>query len=175
MSLNKILHTHLTAGAQKNMLKVWNFTKNKLYHVWFENNLRKISEQIFLRMLPDRYALNSCFNCPLMLRHSPDLICTWREIIKKMRSLLTVRNISLFEFYDMCYIHLQSYTRRNTIWFWLSVSDSSNSFENENEKHSAIPTASGTEILFLIGGRPKFGRPIRYNLKFSLKSELVSW
>ena len=119
MSLNKILHTHLTAGAQKNMLKVWNFTKNKLYHVWFENNLRKISEQIFLRMLPDRYALNSCFNCPLMLRHLTDLICTWRESIKKMRSILTVRKISLFEFYDMCYIHLQSYRRRNTIWFWL--------------------------------------------------------
>ena len=119
MSLNKIFHTHLTAGAQKNMLKVWNFTKNKLYHVWFENNLRKISEQIFLRMLPDRYALNSCFNCPLMLRHLTDLICTWRESIKKMRSILTVRKISLFEFYDMCYIHLQSYRRRNTIWFWL--------------------------------------------------------
>ena len=54
------------------------------------------------------------------------------------------------------------------------MSDSSNSFENENEKHSAIPTASGTEILFLIGGRPKFGRPVRYKSKFSLKSELVS-
>ena len=56
-----------------------------------------------------------------------------------------------------------------------SVSDCGNSFENENEKHSAIPTASGTEILFLIGGRPKFGRPVRYKSKFSLKSELVSW
>ena len=55
-----------------------------------------------------------------------------------------------------------------------SVSDSGNSFENENEKNSAIPTASGTEILFLIGGRPKFGRPVRYKSKFSLKSELVS-
>ena len=55
-----------------------------------------------------------------------------------------------------------------------SVSDSGNSFENENEKHSAIPTASGTEILFLIGGHPKFGWPVRYKSKFSLKSELVS-
>ena len=44
-----------------------------------------------------------------------------------------------------------------------SVSDSGNSFENENEEHSDIPTASGTESLFLVGGLSKFGRTIRYN------------
>ena len=47
-----------------------------------------------------------------------------------------------------------------------SVFDSGNSFENENEEHSLIPPASGTEMLFLVGGRSKFGRTIRYNSKF---------
>ena len=42
-----------------------------------------------------------------------------------------------------------------------SVSDSGNSFENENEEHLVISTASGTEMLFLVGGRSKFGRTIR--------------
>ena len=31
-----------------------------------------------------------------------------------------------------------------------SVSDSGNSFENENEEHSVIPTASGTKMLFFV-------------------------
>ena len=48
----------------------------------------------------------------------------------------------------------------------LSTSDSGNSFENENEEHSIIPTTSGTEMLFLVGGRSKFGRSIRYKSKF---------
>ena len=47
-----------------------------------------------------------------------------------------------------------------------SVSDSDSSFENENEEHSVISTASGTEMLFLVGGRSEFGQTIRYNLKF---------
>ena len=33
-----------------------------------------------------------------------------------------------------------------------SVSDSGNSFENENEEHSVITTALGTEMSFLVGG-----------------------
>ena len=33
-----------------------------------------------------------------------------------------------------------------------SVSDNGNSFENENEEHSIIPTTSGAEMLFLVGG-----------------------
>ena len=47
-----------------------------------------------------------------------------------------------------------------------SVSDSGNSFENENEEHSVIPTASGTEMLLLVGGLSKSGQTIRYNSKF---------
>ena len=47
-----------------------------------------------------------------------------------------------------------------------SVSDRGNSFEDKNEEHSVIPTASETEILFPIGGRSKFGRTIRHNSKF---------
>ena len=47
-----------------------------------------------------------------------------------------------------------------------SVSDSGNSFDNKNAEHYVIPTASGTKILFLVGGRSKFGRTIRYNPKF---------
>ena len=46
-----------------------------------------------------------------------------------------------------------------------SVSDSGNSFENENEEHLVTSTASGTEMLFLVGGRSKFGRTIRYSGK----------
>ena len=47
-----------------------------------------------------------------------------------------------------------------------SVSDTGNSFENKNEEHLVIRTASGTEMLFLLGGRSKFGQTIRYNSKF---------
>ena len=57
----------------------------------------KFSEQIFLRMI-HRYAFNSCFNGPLMPRHLTDLIYIWREIINKMRSLLTVRKILCLNF-----------------------------------------------------------------------------
>ena len=46
------------------------------------------------------------------------------------------------------------------------VSDSSNSLENENEEHSVIPTALGTEMSFLIGRHSKFGRTSRYNSRF---------
>ena len=47
-----------------------------------------------------------------------------------------------------------------------SVSDSGNSFENKDEKHSVFPTASRTEMLYLDGERSKFGRTVRYNSKF---------
>ena len=47
-----------------------------------------------------------------------------------------------------------------------SMSDSGNSFKNKNEEHSVISTASGTEMLFLVGGCSKFCRTIRYNSKF---------
>ena len=43
------------------------------------------------------------------------------------------------------------------------MSESDNSFENENEEHAVISTVLGTEMLFLVGGRSKFGRTIRYN------------
>ena len=47
-----------------------------------------------------------------------------------------------------------------------SVSDSGNSFENKDEEHSVFPTASRTEMLFLVGERSKFVRTIRYNSTF---------
>ena len=37
-----LLQTHLSKAAQKNMLKAWNFTKNKIYHKCFDNNLKKL-------------------------------------------------------------------------------------------------------------------------------------
>ena len=40
---------------QKNICKAWEFTRNKLCQRYFDNNLQKIFEQIFLRMAPDRY------------------------------------------------------------------------------------------------------------------------
>ena len=91
-----------------------------------------------------------------------------------MRSLLTVRKILCLDFMTCVACSCRATHEEIKYDSDSSVSDSGNSFENENEKHSAIPTASGTEILFLIGGRPKFGRPVRYKSKFSLKSELVS-
>ena len=48
----------------------------------------------------------------------------------------------------------------------LSVSDSGNSFENKDEEHSVFPTASRTEMLFLVGERSKFVGTIRYNSTF---------
>ena len=37
-----ILQTYSSKAIQKNMLKAWNFTKNKLQHRCFDNNLQKI-------------------------------------------------------------------------------------------------------------------------------------
>ena len=34
---------HPSKGIQKNMLKAWDFTKNKLCHRYFDNNLQKMS------------------------------------------------------------------------------------------------------------------------------------
>ena len=36
-----ILKAHLSKGVQKNILKAWNFTKNKLHHRCFDNDLQK--------------------------------------------------------------------------------------------------------------------------------------
>ena len=33
---------YLSKGVQKNMLKAWDFTKNRLCHRYFDNNLQKI-------------------------------------------------------------------------------------------------------------------------------------
>ena len=37
-----ILQTHPSKGVQKNMLKEWNFTKNKICYRCFHNNLQKL-------------------------------------------------------------------------------------------------------------------------------------
>ena len=36
------MQTLPSKGAQKNILKAWDFTKNKLCHRYFDNNLQKI-------------------------------------------------------------------------------------------------------------------------------------
>ena len=46
---------HLSKGVQKNILKLWNFTENKLCHRCFDNNLQKIiqtniTREILLRV-----------------------------------------------------------------------------------------------------------------------------
>ena len=35
--------------------RIWGFTKNKLCHRYFDNNLQIFSKQIYLRIAPDRY------------------------------------------------------------------------------------------------------------------------
>ena len=37
-----LLQTHLSQGVQENMLKAWNFTKNKFHHRCLDINLQKI-------------------------------------------------------------------------------------------------------------------------------------
>ena len=39
---NFIIQTYPSKGAQKNICKAWDFTKNKLCHRYFDNNLQKI-------------------------------------------------------------------------------------------------------------------------------------
>ena len=36
------MQTHPSKGVQKNMLKTWDFTKNKPCYRYFDNNLQKI-------------------------------------------------------------------------------------------------------------------------------------
>ena len=40
--LNSTYSLNLLRGVPKNMLKVWDFTKNKLYHRYFDNYLQKM-------------------------------------------------------------------------------------------------------------------------------------
>ena len=43
MSSNEIYELYFQCkGTQKNMLKTWDFTKNKLCHRYFDSNLQKI-------------------------------------------------------------------------------------------------------------------------------------
>ena len=74
--------------------------------------------KILQHLLQDFWSVSGHFGT-LCIKGLTGLISTWGEISKMMQSLLAVRKISLFEVHDMCCIHLQSYRRRNTIWFWL--------------------------------------------------------
>ena len=38
----RLKQTHPFKGIQKNMLKAWNFTKNKICHRIFDNSLQKL-------------------------------------------------------------------------------------------------------------------------------------
>ena len=40
---------HPSKGVQQNMLKAWDFTKNRLCHRYFDNNLQKIFGAIVLQ------------------------------------------------------------------------------------------------------------------------------
>ena len=49
-----ILQAHHCKDIQKNIMEAWNFTKNKFHQRCFDNYWN-VSEQIFLRTVPDRY------------------------------------------------------------------------------------------------------------------------
>lgn len=89
-----MIQTQPSKGVQKNTLKALDVTKNKLGHRYFDNNSRKISEQIFLRMTPGRH-FDNCFNGRL-LRQLNDLNFKLKYLIKVIPSLLAVRETSSF-------------------------------------------------------------------------------
>ena len=49
-----MLQTYPSKDAQKNMVQAWKFTKNKMCHICFENNLQKLFRK-FLRAATDWY------------------------------------------------------------------------------------------------------------------------
>ena len=50
-----MLQTYPSKDAQKNMVKAWKFTKNKICHICFDNNLQKLFRRKSLRAATDRY------------------------------------------------------------------------------------------------------------------------
>ena len=74
------------------MLNLLNFSKNKLHHRCFDNNLQKFLLTITLENVPDIF-FDGCFNGQLMLKQLSNLNFKWKEFIKMMPSLLAVREI----------------------------------------------------------------------------------
>ena len=84
-----IIQTHSSKGAQKNMLKAWNFTENKLRHRCFDYNSQKIFRTNILGN-SNRHICDSYFDGQLKLRQLTDLNFKWRWLIKMIPYLLSV-------------------------------------------------------------------------------------
>ena len=69
-------------SVQMNMLKAWDFTKNKLCHRYFDNNLQTFSEQIFLRMKSDKLMVGSWLKLQMeiVIKMSPSLLVFYLHI-----------------------------------------------------------------------------------------------
>ena len=86
-----ILQIYSAKGVQENMLKAWNFTKNKLRHRCFDNKLQKILQTNVLENVTGQILL--IVNGRLMLRHLTELNFKWSELIKMIQFLLAARKI----------------------------------------------------------------------------------
>ena len=75
------------------MLNVLNFSKNKLHHRCFDNNLQKFLRTNTLEKVTGHIFLDSCINGRFMLKQLNDLNSKWKELIKRMPSLLAAREI----------------------------------------------------------------------------------
>ena len=75
------------------MLNVLNFSKNKLHHRCFDNNLQKFLRTNTLENVTGHIFLDSCINGRFMLKQLNDLNSKWKELIKRMPSLLAAREI----------------------------------------------------------------------------------
>ena len=66
-----ILQTNPSKDVQKNILKSYNFTKNKPHHKCFDNNLQKLFRTIIVL---ENATFDTCLDDRLMLRQLADLI-----------------------------------------------------------------------------------------------------
>ena len=83
-------------GVQENMLKAFNFTKDKLRRRCFDNKLGKIFRTNVLENVTGQIIL--IVNGRVMFINLTNLNFKWRELIKMMLFLLAVRKIPPFEF-----------------------------------------------------------------------------
>ena len=69
-----IIQTHPSEGVQKNMLKSWDFTKNKLCHKYFENNLQKIYRTNILKKWHQTNTFDSFLMVGLWLKLQTEIV-----------------------------------------------------------------------------------------------------
>ena len=86
--------------VQKNMLKTYKFTKNKLRHRCFHNNLQKIFQTNILENGTGQTLL-------MVVLMISDLNVKWRQLNNISPSLLAVKEMYYFEFLELHCIHLQ--------------------------------------------------------------------